>query len=145
MQRLKCPRGFSLIEVMVASAILGGAVLSVAQLMATATSATADARRVSEATLLAWQKIDELRSLAFAFDDAGGSVTDPALGPSPVGTLTSDTDGYVERLDAQYRRRWAIASAAGNPDLLILRVRVVAIGRDHELASAATLRARRRP
>ena len=130
---------------MVASAILGCAVLSVAQLVATATSATADARRVSEATLLAWQKLDELRSLAFAFDDAGRSVTDPALGPSPAGTLTSDTDGYVERLDEQYRRRWAIAPAAGNPDLLILRVRVVAAGRDHELASAATLRARRRP
>ena len=145
MQTLKCPCGFSLIEVMIASAILGCAVLSVAQLVATATSATADARRVSEATLLAWQKIDELRSLAFAFDDSGRSVSDPVLGPSPAGTLTSDTDGYVERVDDLYRRRWAIATAAGNPDLLILRVRVVAAGRDHELASAATLRARRRP
>ena len=145
MQTLKCPCGFSLIEVMIASAILGCAVLSVAQLVATATSATADARRVSEATLLAWQKIDELRSLAFAFDDGGRGVTDPALGPSPAGTLTSDTDGYVERVDDLYRRRWAIATAAGNPDLLILRVRVGAAGRDHELASAATLRARRRP
>ena len=145
MSRIHSSRGFSLIEVMVASAILGCAVLSVAQLVATATSATADARRVSEATLLAWQKIDELRSLAFTFDDAGLPVTDPALAPSPAGTLTSDTDGYVERLDAQYRRRWAIAPAAGNPDLLILRVRVVTAGRDHELASAATLRARRRP
>ena len=144
MSRIHSSRGFSLIEVMVASAILGCAVLSVAQLVATATSATADARRVSEATLLAWQKIDELRSLAFTFDDAGLPVTDPALAPSPAGTLTSDTDGYVERLDAQYRRRWAIAPA-GNPDLLILRVRVVPAGREHELASATTLRARRRP
>ena len=145
MRSLKCPSGFSLIEVMVASAILGCAVLSVAQLVATATAATADARRVSEATLLAWQKLDELRSLAFAYDDAGLPVTDPDLAPSPAGTLTRDTDGYVERLDDLYRRRWAVAAAAGNPDLLILRVRVVAVGRDHELASAATLRARRRP
>lgn len=145
MRTLKCPSGFSLIEVMVASAILGCAVLSIAQLVATATSATADARRVSEATLLAWQKIDELRSLAFAFDDAGQPVTDPELSPSPAGTLSHDTDGYVERLDDRYRRRWSIASAAGNPHLLILRVRVVAAGPDNELASAATLRARRRP
>ena len=145
MRALDSPRGFSLIEVMVASAILGCAVLSVAQLVATSTTATAEARRVSEATLLAWQKIDELRSLGFAFDDAGLPVTDPALAPSPAGTLTSDTDGYVERVDDRYRRRWAIASAAGNPDLLILRVRVVAAGRENELASAATLRARRRP
>jgi hypothetical protein len=120
-------------------------VLSVAQLVATATTATADARRVSEATLLAWQKLDELRSLAFAFDDAGLPVTDPELSPSPAGTLSTDTDGYVERLDDLYRRRWAIAPAAGDPDLLLLRVRVVAAGRENELASAVTLRARRRP
>lgn len=145
MRASQSPAGFSLIEVMVASAILGCAVLSVAQLVATSTSATADARRVSEATLLAWQKLDELRSLAFAFDDAGLPVTDPRLAPSPAGTLTSDTDGYVERLDDRYRRRWATAFAAGNPDLLILRVRVVAAGHDHELASAVTLRGRRRP
>ena len=145
MRTLKCPSGFSLIEVMVASAILGCAVLSVAQLVATATTATADARRVSEATLLAWQKIDELRSLAFAFDDAGLPVTEPRLDPSPAGTLSHDTDGYVERLDDLYRRRWSIASAVGHPDLLILSVRVVAAGRENELASAVTLRARRRP
>ena len=145
MRTLKCPSGFSLIEVMVASAILGCAVLSVAQLVATSTSATADARRVSEATLLAWQKIDELWSLAFAFDDAGLPATDPQLAPSPAGTLTADTDGYVERIDGLYRRRWAIGPAAGNPDLLILRVRVVAAGRENELASAVTLRARHRP
>jgi prepilin-type N-terminal cleavage/methylation domain-containing protein len=145
MRTLKCPSGFSLVEVMVAAAILGCAVLSVAQLVATATTATADARRVSEATLLAWQKMDELRSLAFAFDDAGLPVTDPQLSPSPAGTLSTDTDGYVERLDDLYRRRWAIAPAAGDPDLLLLRVRVVAAGRENELASAVTLRARRRP
>lgn len=145
MRTLKCPSGFSLVEVMVAAAILGCAVLSVAQLVATATTATADARRVSEATLLAWQKMDELRSLAFAFDDAGLPVTDPELSPSPAGTLSTDTNGYVERLDDLYRRRWAIAPAAGDPDLLLLRVRVVAAGRENELASAVTLRARRRP
>ena len=145
MRSFDSSRGFSLIEVMVASAILGCAVLSVAQLVATATSATADARRVSEATLLAWQKIDELRSLAFAFDDAGLPVTDALLVPSPAGTLTSDTDGYIERVDDLYRRRWAIAWVAGNPDLLVLRARVLANGLDNELASAVTLRGRRRP
>ena len=145
MSRIHSAHGFSLIEVMVASAILGCAVLSVAQLVATATAATADARRVSEATLLAWQKLDELRSLAFAFDDGGLPVTDPLLVPSPAGTLSADTDGYVERVDDRYRRRWAVAPAAGNPDLLMLRVRVLPVGRDNELASVVTLRGRRRP
>ena len=71
----------------VASAILGCAVLSVAQLLAAAMGSTAAARGVSEATLLAWQKIDELRSLALTWDDAGAPITDASLQPSPAGTF----------------------------------------------------------
>ena len=162
MQTLDSSRGFSLVEVMVASAILACAVLSVAQVMAVATSSTAGARGVSEATMLAWQKVDELRGLAFTYDDAGVAVTDDALEPSPGGTLSRDTAGYVEHLDAfgerlgtdapasppgsaRYRRRWAIALSSGDPDAVILRVRVLDVARDQELASAATIRARRRP
>jgi hypothetical protein len=145
---------------MVASAILGCAVLSVAQLVAASTASTAGARGVSESTLLAWQKIDQLRSLAYTFDDAGLVVTDPALSPSPAGALNRDTAGYVDYLDAlglplgggdepprgtRYRRRWSLAFDGGNPDVLILRVHVLATGRDDVLASATTLRSRRRP
>jgi prepilin-type N-terminal cleavage/methylation domain-containing protein len=190
MRALESSSGFSLIEVMVASAILACAVLSVAQLAAAAIGSTAGARGVSEATLLAWQKIDQLRSLALSFDDAGQPVTDlstntavqpeqpfggTGLAPSGEGTLTRDTGGYVDYLDAmgqplgggalgggalgggalgggdrpppgtRYRRRWAIELFGGNPDVLVLRVRVIGAGRDDELASATTLRARRRP
>jgi prepilin-type N-terminal cleavage/methylation domain-containing protein len=175
MRALESSSGFSLIEVMVASAILACAVLSVAQLAAAAIGSTAGARGVSEATLLAWQKIDQLRSLALSFDDAGQPVTDRStntavqpeepfggtgLAPSGEGTLTRDTGGYVDYLDAmgqplgggdrpppgtRYRRRWAIELFGGNPDVLVLRVRVIGAGRDDELASATTLRARRRP
>ena len=179
MHSITSSRGFSLIEVMVASAILGCAVLSVAQLMAAATGSTAGARGVSEATLLAWQKLDQLRSLALTFDDAGQPVadlsTDTAAQPerafggtglavSGDGTLSRDTGGYVDYLDAlgqplgggalgiggpppgtRYRRRWAIELSGGNPDVLVLRVRVLARGREDVLASAATIRSRRRP
>ena len=164
MRRIESACGFSLIEVMVASAILGCAVLSIAQLGAAATRSTAAARGVSEATLLAWQKIDQLRALAWTFDDSGGPVDDAELAASPAGTLSRDTGGWVDYLDAwgqslggapgmdgeppigaRYRRRWAIMPSAGHPDLLVLRVRVLATGRDEELASAFTLRGRRRP
>ena len=145
---------------MVASAILACAVLSVAQLVAAATGSTAGARGVSEATLLAWQKLDELRSLAFVFDDAAGPVTDASLAPSPGDTLNRDTNGYVDYLDAfgeslgggdrppggtRYRRRWAVEVWGGNPNLLILRVRVLDTARDATLASATTVRTRRVP
>ena len=161
---------------MVASAILGCAVLSIAQLAAAATASTASARAVSEATILAWQKIDQLRSLAFTFDAAGTPVTDlssdtasqhpfggTGLAASPAGALARDTGGYVDYLDlfgqslggapgggrlpigSRYRRRWTIAPSGGNPDLLVVRVRVLEVGGDSELAGAVTLRTRRRP
>jgi len=160
MSRIESSSGFSLIEVMVASAILGCAVLSVAQLVAAATGSTAGARDVSEATLLAWQKIDQLRSLALSYDDAGQPITDVSLQPSPAGALSRDTGGYVDYLDAlsqplgdgdrapigtHYRRRWAVALSNGSPDLLILRVRVLGVGHEQELASAVTTHVRRRP
>ena len=174
MRAVHSQRGFSLIEVMVASAILACAVLSVAQLVAASTASTSGARGVSEATLLAWQKLDQLRSLALTFDDAGGPVTDAStdtasdpqralggtgLAPSPGGTLSQDTNGYVDYLDAlghslgggargpagtRYRRRWAVELSGGNPDVLILRVRVLDVARDATLASATTIRTRRR-
>jgi prepilin-type N-terminal cleavage/methylation domain-containing protein len=174
MRSLASTRGFSLIEVMVASAVLAGAVLSAAQLFAAATASTADARAVGEGTVLAWQKLEQLRSLAFTSDDLGMPVTDAStdtaasperpfggtgLNPSPAGTLVRDTDGYVDYLDghgtllgggaplpaaARYRRRWAIETRDG-PDLLVLRVRVLPAGREVEAANIVSLRARRVP
>jgi prepilin-type N-terminal cleavage/methylation domain-containing protein len=144
MPRIESSSGFSLIEVMVASALLGCAVLSVAQLVATSTSATRSARNVSEATFLAWQKIDELRSLAHTFDDAGAPITDALLRASPAGTLDRDTAGYVDAAaGTSYRRRWAIDASAA--DVVVIRVRVLMAGREEELAGAATLKSRRRP
>jgi prepilin-type N-terminal cleavage/methylation domain-containing protein len=162
--------GFSLLEVMVASTVLAGAVVAVAQIFAIATASNAEARATSEATMLAWQKIEQLRSLAFTRDDAGQPITDEGadtaaeppgafggtgLGSSPAGTLDRDTGGYVDYLDGfgesrgggarppggvRYRRRWAIE--ADGPDRLILRVRVLPVGREIEAASVVALRTR---
>lgn len=75
----------------------------------------------SVSTMLAVAKLEQLRGLAFAFDDEGGAgpvrvtdivtdVTAPALAgggrglsPSPPGTLLRDTEGYVDYLDATGR------------------------------------------
>jgi len=174
MRSLSNPSGFSLIEVMVAAAVLAGAVLSAARLFAVATATTIDARTVGEGTVLAWQKLEQLRSLAFTIDDAGQPITDTStdtaaspergvggtgLSSSPILALTRDTPGYVDYLDARgvslgggagppgaarYRRRWAI-EAPGGPDLLVLRVRVLPVGGEVEAARIASFRARRLP
>jgi type II secretory pathway pseudopilin PulG len=164
-------RGFSLIEVVIASGLLAGSVLTVAQLFATASEATAGARATGEAAVLAWQKIEQLRSLAFGRDAAGQPIDDTesdtaavperAAGGSGLrvgGALDRDADGWVDFLDgfgqplgggavppagARYRRRWAVSGAG--PDLLVLRARVLPVGRDTELAVVVTLRARKAP
>jgi len=170
-------RGFSLVEVLVASGVLAAAVLSVAQLFVAATGATASARDTGEAAVLAWQKVEQLRSLAFGIDDAGLPITDTTtdtaaaperpvggsgLSASPAGALARDTPGHVDFLDAwaqplggggaqpppgtRYRRRWAVEPAGGPvPGLLLIRVRVLSVGREVEYASLVALRSRKSP
>jgi prepilin-type N-terminal cleavage/methylation domain-containing protein len=171
-------RGFSLVEVLVASGVLAAAVLSVAQLFVAATGATASARDTGEAAVLAWQKVEQLRSLAFGFDDAGVPITDTTtdtaaaperpvggsgLRASPAGVLARDTPGHVDFLDAwaqslgggggaqpppgtRYRRRWAVEPVGGPVrGLLLIRVRVLGVGREVEYASLVALRSRKSP
>lgn len=138
-------RGFSLIEVVVALAILLIAVLGLAQTFLLAGRATAQGRRLTTVAVLAQQKLDQLRSLAWRFDTAGVRISDvqtdtaampelPAGGtglqPSPPGTLAANIDGYCDFLDAGGRilaggsspppgtvfvRRWAIVALPANP------------------------------
>jgi prepilin-type N-terminal cleavage/methylation domain-containing protein len=174
MRSLTPPDGFTLVEVLIASVILAAAVLSVAQLFAAATHATAAAQATSAGAIAAWQKVEQLRALIYARDDDGRPVSDTTtdtsglrdraggtgLGVSPAGALTEDTAGYVDYLDAlglplegdgaalraRYRRRWSIAPAPGGvPDLVAVRVRVLAAGTGEEVAAVAALRARTSP
>jgi prepilin-type N-terminal cleavage/methylation domain-containing protein len=112
--------GFTLIEVLVALALLTGSLLVLAQVMLAATRAADAARATTIATALAAQKSEQLRALAWGIDLDGAVSEDfecdvprwpdrPAGGsgltPSPPGALDADTPGYVDYLDAQ--GRWA--------------------------------------
>jgi hypothetical protein len=139
-QRALRSEGFTLAEVAVATAILATAVVSLAELCGIAIVSNRRARDTTYASVLASQKLEQLRALAFAFDESGQAITDPGLAASPGGTLERNTSGFVDYLDTRgaplgggespppgsmYIRRWAITPVAGNPgDLLILEVRV---------------------
>jgi len=56
-------RGFSLIEVLIASLVLAVGVVSLAQLFTIAIASNLSARDTTEGTVLAAQKMEELRSL----------------------------------------------------------------------------------
>jgi len=138
--------GFSLVEVLVASAILMTGLIAVAQMFVTSTHQNMEARRVTTTAVLAQQKIEQLRALAWGFDEFGLPVSDfssniavtpptsshgVGLQASPPSTLTTSTPGYVDYLDAfgswvgtgatppanaLYVRRWSIEPLPTNPN-----------------------------
>lgn len=107
--------GFSLIETLVATAILATVSLGVAQMFILATDNTRGGKFETTATTLAEQKMEQLRGLTWGFDTEGLglpetdvttnlAVSPPdtsgsGLNPSPDGTLEANTDGYVDFLD----------------------------------------------
>ena len=121
--------GFSLPEVMVATAILATALVSLGQLFAISMVSNRGARCTTYAAMLASQKIEELRSLAYS-----------ELTPSPPGTLGVSTSAYADYLDTYgraiggggsppagtvYIRRWSIEPLPAYPDnTLVLQVLV---------------------
>lgn len=144
--RARSQAGFSLSEVIVASGILATGLVTVAQLFAVSTDANRVARRTSTATILAEQKIEQLRALTWGFDPLGLPVSDfttnigvyppdPAggtgLSASPPNTLTTSTTGFADYLDAYgnwvgsgavtprgavFVRRWSIEPLPTNPN-----------------------------
>jgi type II secretory pathway pseudopilin PulG len=108
--------GFSLMEVVVAIGLLSAVSLGVAQLFAVSTRANLTARGSTSTTALAEQKMEQLRSMTWGFDDSGQglpvsdtssnfAVNPPAqngggLNPSPADSLERNVAGYVDFLDA---------------------------------------------
>ena len=119
--------GFSLVEVMIATALLATSLTALAELFAISVSNNTVARNGTFTAVLAAQKMEQLRG-----------ITD--LAPSTVNTLQANTDGYVDYLDPSgntlgggavipnntaYIRRWYIEPLATSPnDTLVLQVLV---------------------
>jgi prepilin-type N-terminal cleavage/methylation domain-containing protein len=139
-------RGFSLLEVLVSTALLATGLLSIAQLFAIATDSNRRARMSTCAAILAEQKMEQLRGLTWGYDLLGLPLSDmssnisvlPAtatagsgLAPSPPHSLITNVPGFVDYLDAYgtwvgtgsnppagtvYIRRWSIEPLPTNPN-----------------------------
>jgi type II secretory pathway pseudopilin PulG len=106
--------GFSIAETLIAIGILGAVAMGVAQLFAASTMSNVNAKLQTSATVLATQKMEQLRGLTWGFDTIGlglplsdttsNLATDPiaagghGLNPSPAGTLDGNVAGYFDYL-----------------------------------------------
>ena len=137
--------GFSILEVLVALSVLTVALTGLAQCYGVSTRANANARHTTYASLLAQQKMEQLRGLTWGFDALGLPLTDSTtnitvtpesssggtgLTPSPSGALGANTEGYCDLVDrngaslggctnanaaASYVRRWSVEPLPANP------------------------------
>jgi len=150
------PRGFTLFETLIATGILVTALAGVAQLFVLSTRLTRAAGTSGLALVAAQDKLESLRGLAYAYGDAGQSITAPALQPSPPYSLAEDVAPYVDALDASanpvaseegaaYVRRWRVTPIdQATPAAVVIEVCVFkapAADRGAE-ACLATVRAR---
>lgn len=90
-------RGFSLLEILVASSIFATALLSFAQLLTLASSANDAAGRMTRAALLAAQKAEDLRaSSSIALEGSGTDTPAPGFGREwSISALASDPEHVV--------------------------------------------------
>ena len=109
-------RGFALLEALIAAAILAAALLSLAQLIAFAVRTTAAAGRMTDAALLAAQKVEELRAGSW-------------------GELQSGTDSPA----AGFTRTWTVTPTAADPDyVMVLEILVRAPGGQTRMVALKT-------
>jgi hypothetical protein len=134
--------GFSLVEVLIAAGLLATTLVSLAQLVALSIATNGASRNTTSASVLAAQKMEELRALVWGFDAAGARIADtqtdttvapelPAggtgLASSPASALREDTPGWVDYVDrfgrklatavdtpgeAMFIRRWSVQPLA---------------------------------
>lgn len=128
--------GFTLIEVLVASAIVVSVIGGLAQLAANGVGQSHAARSAGAALALAQGKLEELRAATWSWDASGAPLSDPALVESPADAVSADRDGWWDAADefgqpvsttdagrTVYRRRWSISRIdPADPHTLVLKV-----------------------
>jgi len=142
--------GFSLLEVMIATGIMASALVTLAQLFGLSVSSNRGAQALTYTTVLAEQKMEQLRGLEWRLGSLGLPVTDAdtdttaaidtpsggtGLSRSPADTLTSNVPGWVDYVDrfgntlggganppakTVFVRRWSVEPLGHDPDNAIV-------------------------
>jgi type II secretory pathway pseudopilin PulG len=127
------PRGFTILEAVVAIALVMVSAAGVASLFVASARAVRIARTTTIAALLAREKIEQLRAVPFS---------DPALIPAGMDSLSADVGGYADGPAAGYRRRWSVTPLPMFPASSVILQVMVLHGSDPALR-VATIRSRK--
>ena len=127
-------RGFSLLETLFAIALVTGALLTLAQLVAASVETTATARFRTLAALIAQQTIEQLRSEASLADGAAVQHFDRA------GMVVCGATGLCEA--AVFTARWSIAPFAAAPATVVIDVAVAHAHRNFGVVRSFAIRPR---
>ncbi len=166
-------RGFSIIEAIVATALLAVALVALAHLVVLSTEANRRSEASTRASSLATEKMEQLRGLMWGFDALGLPTADYSsdlttmperddfgvgLTPSPAGALDRSLAGYSDFAKADgrtlqgagsapsgafFERRWSIDPLPENPDTIVLQVAVFRVGDAATLVRLVTVRTRK--
>ena len=139
---MKNARGFSLVETLIATALMATALVSIAQFVGGAAQSGTAARTRALAALMAAQKMEEIRVMSW---------NDIAAAP-PAGVEYLDGFGHPRCLDADvpcgdavFVRRWSVTSAPFSAGIVIVEVDVRQVGKGHGSAALVTARGRMTP
>lgn len=135
-------RGFSLVETIIATSLLATALVALAQLVGVGVQSGAAARARAATTLMAEQKMEQVRALPWAVIAAmPPDVTDylDAAGNERCAGASAPCG------DAVYVRRWSAAPAPFSSGVLIIEVDVRLAGKGHGSTTLVTARARMTP
>jgi type II secretory pathway pseudopilin PulG len=151
-------RGFTLVETVVAAALLITVLAGLAQLLVMSSRLTRGSAAASLALMAAQDAIETLRALPFGVDAVGQLVTAAELGPSPPTSLMTNTPPFVDWIDAdgvatqspataQLVRRWQVSRVGEGADLIAIEVCVFTVpatgaGPSSALSCLATVRTR---
>jgi hypothetical protein len=146
---VRAQSGVTLIEAVLALAILAGICGGAAAAIAAGRVVATQARHEAVAVAMAGARLGELQSLAFTI---GPETTAPELGTTPADALWRDRDGCVDYLDAAgralgsgaasrraaaYVRRWRIGRrGAGGSELAVLAVLVAPMAEAERAAAS---------
>ena len=129
------PRGFSLIETVLAIGLLTAALVTLAQLVAVGVYTTAAARYRGVATVLAQQKIEWLRGEA-TLGDTASSVEHLDAAGLPLCDDPRPCDAAV------FTARWSIAPVLPLPGAILIHVVVSHTHRNYGEAHSFAIRSR---